>query len=363
ASTGDSLGFINIEKYIGNNTTSIFTGANILNNWVLSGTNSGVLNNTIQFENFAELKGGSAQDNFKIDNAIISGSIDGGDGNDTFDIRASAIAGKIKAGNGDDRFTFTILSDAEGIATIEGGDGENRLIVEGGDAAYRAVHQPGELEYVSANNNIYTISYTGFANIFDNVLADQLSIFGTSSPDIFRLQTARYTTNNLATVNYTNKASLIINGSPDDRAIVDGTVNVESTVTFNNLQLLAENAGKIQARSLEFVNTGDIGSSTSRLSTAVTDLSLTATNGKIFLDEQDGLTLKNFNVSTTDLIDIKAGGNLSSSGALFYNGVFNLESLRGNIDLGNNNSLTGLLNLRANSNISLGNTPSLTIGD
>lgn len=363
ASTGDSLGFINIEKYIGNNTTSIFTGANILNNWVLSGTNSGVLNNTIQFENFAELKGGSAQDNFKIDNAIISGSIDGGDGNDTFDIRASAIAGKIKAGNGDDRFTFTILSDAEGIATIEGGDGENRLMVEGGDAAYRAVHQPGELEYVSANNNIYTISYTGFANIFDNVLADQLSIFGTSSPDIFRLQTARYTTNNLATVNYTNKASLIINGSPDDRAIVDGTVNVESTVTFNNLQLLAENAGKIQARSLEFVNTGDIGSSTSRLNTAVTDLSLTATNGKIFLDEQDGLTLKNFNVSTTDLIDIKAGGNLSSSGTLFYNGVFNLESLRGNIDLGNNNSLTGLLNLRANSNISLGNTPSLTIGD
>jgi hypothetical protein len=190
-----------------------------------------------------------------------------------------------------------------------------------------------------------------------------LSIFGTSSADTFRLQNARYSTNNLNTVNYTNKANLIVNGSVDDQAIVDGTIGIESTITFNNVRIFSENEGRVQARSLELVNTGEVGSAINRLNTAVHDLSINATNGAVFLEEQDALVLKNFNVSTTNLIDLKVGGTLSTLNPIAYTGTLNIESLRGNIELGNSNLFSGLLNLRANGNISLGNQQTLFLGD
>lgn len=361
--TGESVGFTNVEKYVGNNVDSTLTAANIINNWSLTGANRGTLNEAIEFENFGVLKGGNKQDNFVINNATISGSIDSGDGDDTFDIRASAIAGKIKAGAGDDRFTFTIAPGAVGTADIDAGEGANRLTIEGGDADYKVSHQLGRHEYASAAGNTYSILYSNVLNVFDNVLAKSLSIFGTTTADTFRLLTGRYNINNLSTVNYTNKSNLIVNGTADDQVIVDGTVGIESTVTFNNLRVLAENAGKIQAQSLELVNTGSVGSATARLNTAVNDLSLSATNGAVYLDEQDALVFKNFNVSTTELVDIKAGGNLTSAGSLTYTGNLNLESSRGNIDLGNNNSLAGIVSLKAAGNITLDNLQALSLGD
>ncbi|PUA26878.1 MAG: hypothetical protein B0W54_20865 [Cellvibrio sp. 79] len=361
--TGESIGFTNIEKYVGNNVDSTLTAANIINNWSLTGANRGTLNEAIEFENFGVLKGGNKQDNFVISNATISGNIDSGDGDDTFDIRASAIAGKIMAGAGDDRFMFNIAPGAEGTADIDGGEGANRLTIEGGDTDYKVSHQLGRHEYVSAAGNTYSILYSNVSNVFDNVLAKSLSIFGTTTADTFRLLGGRYNINNVSTVNYTNKSNLIVNGTADDQVIVDGTVGIESTVTFNNLRLLAENAGKIQAQSLELVNTGSVGSATARLNTAINDLSLSATNGAVYLDEQDALVFKNFNVSTTELVDIKAGGNLTASGALTYSGNLNLESARGNIDLGNNNSLSGTVSLKAAGNISLDNLQTLALGD
>jgi len=361
--TGESIGFTNVEKYIGNNVDSTLTAANIINNWSLTGANRGTLNDAIEFENFGVLKGGNKQDNFVINNATISGNIDSGDGDDTFDIRASAIAGKIKAGAGDDRFTFTIASGAEGTADIDGGEGANRLTVEGGDTDYKVSHQLGRHEYVSTAGNTYSILYSNVLNVFDNVLAKSLSIFGTTTADTFRLLTGRYNINNLSTVNYTNKSNLIVNGTADDQVIVDGTVGIESTVTFNNLRVLTENAGKIQAQSLELVNTGSVGSATARLNTAVNDISLSATNGAVYLNEQDALVFKNFNVSTTELVDIKAGSNLTSTGSLTYSGNLNLESLLGNIDLGNNNSLAGSVSLKAAGNVTLDNLQALSLGD
>ncbi|HTF98483.1 MAG TPA: hypothetical protein VL995_20250 [Cellvibrio sp.] len=363
ASNGDSAGFVGIERYVGNNIDSVLTAANVTNDWLLTGANRGTLNELIEFENFGVLKGGDRQDNFIIKNATISGAIESGDGDDTFDITSSAIAGKIMAGNGDDRFIFNVLSGAEGTADIDGGEGSNRLTLEGGDANYKASHQFGRQEYVSANNNTYSVLYSNIANVFDNVIANSLSIFGTATADTFRLQTARYNTNNLTSVNYTNKSNLIVNGSTDDQVIVDGTIGVESTVTFNNLRVLAENAGKIQARSLELVNTSNVGSTSARLGTVVNELSVNATNGSIYLDEQDGLVFKNFNVSTTDLVDIRLGGNMSAIGGLIYAGGLNIESLRGNIELGSGNSLTGLVNLKAAGNVNIDNLQALSLGE
>jgi filamentous hemagglutinin family protein len=356
-------GFVNIEKYIGNNVNSTFTAADISNEWELSGANRGTLNSVIEFENFVTLKGGSERDRFVINNATISGSIEGGDGDDFFEIRDSVITG-VMGGNGNNIFLLNITPGIEGTANIKGGSGANSLTVQGGDVGYNVRHQAGHNEYSSADKKSYSILYSDITNVVDNVVANSLSIFGSAAvADTFRLQTGRYTINNLSTVNYSNKKNLIIEGSADDQAVVDGVVNVESTVTFNNLKVLAENSGKIQAGALELVNTSDVGSATNRLNTAVNELSLSGTNGNVFLEEQDALVLKQVNVSATDLIDIKAGGNLSSAGALAYTGNLNVESVRGNIDFGINNLFTGTLNLKAAGNVILGNSQALVIGN
>lgn len=363
ATMNDVAGFANIEKYIGNNIDSSLTAANVANTWSLNGANRGTLNGTIEFENFGILKGGNQQDKFTLNQANISGSIDSGDGDDSFKVQESVIAGKIQAGKGNDEFEFFITPGFSGMANIDGGEGINRLAIIGGDASYKASHQFGSTEYIDGNNNTYSILYSDINNIFDDVVANSLSIYGTSALNTFRLQTGRYSIDNNNLVNFTNKANLVVNGLAGDKAVIDGVVNVAGGITFSNLNVLAENSGVLQAQSLDLVSTGDVGSSTNRLKTVVSDLSLNATNGDIYLEELDALNLKSFNVSTTDLVDLNVGGNLSTTNPLVYAGTLNIESLRGNINLGNNNLLSGILNLRSTQDISLGNTQALLIGN
>ena len=363
ATSSDMAGFTNVEKYIGNNIDSSITAANIDNNWSLSGTNRGFLNDVVEFENFGILKGGNKKDNFTFNQARISGSIDSGDGDDSFKIQESTITGKIQAGKGNDAFEFIVTPGLAGVADIDGGEGTNRLIVNGGDATYKVAHQIGSLEYIDGNNNTYSILYSSLNNIFDDVVANSLSIFGTATVNTFRLQTGRYSIDNSSQINYTNKANLAINGLAGDKAVIDGVVAVAGNITLNNVNISTENGGILQAQSLELVSTGDVGSLNNRLKTAISDLSLSGTDGDIYLEEQDALNLKGFNVSNTDLVDLKIGGNLSSTNPLVYTGALNVASSRGSIQLGNNNLLSGLLNFEAAQDISLGNTQALLIGN
>ena len=363
ATMSDLVGFANIEKYIGNNIDSSLTAANVANTWSLNGTNRGTLNGTIEFENFGILKGGNQQDKFTLIQANISGSIDSGDGDDSFKIQESAIAGRMQAGKGNDEFEFFITPGFAGMANIDGGEGNNRLSIHGGDATYKVMHQFGSTEYIDGNNNTYSILYSGLNNIVDDVVASSLSVFGTAAANTFRLQTGRYSIDSSNQINYTNKANLVIYGLAGDRAVIDGVVDVAGGITLNNLNVLAENGGILRAQSLELVSTGDVGSSINRLKTAISDLSLKGTNGDIYLEELDALNLKDFNVSSTDVVDLTVGGNLSSSNPLVYTGALNVASSRGSIQLGNNNLLSGLLNFEAAQDISLGNTQALLIGN
>lgn len=363
ATPSDVAGFTNVEKYIGNNIDSSITAANVDNNWSLSGTNRGVLNGVVEFENFGVLKGGNKQDYFALNQARISGSIDSGDGDDAFNIQESTITGNIQAGKGNDNFEFIITPGLAGTANIDGGEGTNRLIVNGGDATYKVSHQIGSAEYTDGSNNTYSILYSGLNNILDDVVANSLSIFGTAAANTFRLQTGRYSIDNNNQISYTNKANLVINGLAGDKAVIDGVVDVAGGITLNNLDVFAENGGMLRAQSLELVSTGEVGSSTNRLKTTISDLSLNGTNGDIYLEEQDALNLKGFNVSSTDLVDFNIGGNLSSTNPLVYTGTLNVASARGSIQLGSNNLLSGLLNFEAAQDISLGNIQALTIGN
>ncbi|MDF3011950.1 MAG: hypothetical protein K0Q78_154, partial [Cellvibrio sp.] len=358
--TGENTnnGYSNIERYVGNNTTSTITGDNRINNWVVT-NNSGTINSTIEFEQFANLIGGNNQDTFALANAILSGYIDAGEGNDTFMLAGSAIAGELRGSAGDDLFDLNVVSGFTGSTNLLGGLGVNRVVASGGDTGYKATHQAGVIQYANAVNATYTANYSDVAEIVDNVVADSLTIWGTSANDIFRLQNNKYQLNPAVSINYLQKQNLIINGSSADQVIVDGNVSIPGMMTVNNASITAENAGKIIGQSLELVATQAIGSAANRVQLAVDDIYLKSTNGNIYLQEQDSLNLKGFSTSATDTFDVSLGGDLLSAVDITYAGLFSVDSLRGGIALDNANSFTGNLYLKAAGNITLKNLTSV----
>lgn len=76
--------FNSIEMLIGNQSNSnTLIGTSAENEWSITGTNTGTLNNSIDFSYVDNLVGGSGIDNFTIStNATITGLIDGGSGSD-----------------------------------------------------------------------------------------------------------------------------------------------------------------------------------------------------------------------------------------------------------------------------------------
>jgi filamentous hemagglutinin family protein len=85
-----NLGATGIETVIGtNNATSTLIGTNTNNNWNLTGTNSGTVNNILSFRNFQNLVGGTLDDNFVFNDGVNwGGTIAGNTGTDTLDYSA-----------------------------------------------------------------------------------------------------------------------------------------------------------------------------------------------------------------------------------------------------------------------------------
>lgn len=105
-------------------------GRNATNNWNLTTAGSSLTDSTnaeyvIAFEDVDILQGGSVVDNFLID-AAFDGEIRGGSGDDLFRINASVNALLGEAGN--DQFIFSSLGNNGSTNSINGGDGENRII-------------------------------------------------------------------------------------------------------------------------------------------------------------------------------------------------------------------------------------------
>ncbi len=356
-------GYRNIEKYIGNNTTSTITGDNQNNNWIIK-NNSGTINGSIEFEQFANLVGGSGEDAFSLTNSILSGDIDGAGGADTFTLSGSAIAGELRGGEGNDVFELNVESGFTGSANLLGGQGANRIILSGGGGeGYNATHQQGVLQYTNVANASYTVNYSGIGEIFDKVIADSLTIWGTSEQDIFRLQNNKYQLNPAVSINYSQKQNLVINGSSVDQVILDGDVSIPKKLTVNNTSLISENAGKLTGQSLELVATQNVGSASNRVRLVVDDVYLKSTNGNIYINEQDSLNIKGFSTSATEIFDVTLSGDLLSSVGIAYAGQFNADSLGGDIILNNTNSFTGNLKLKAVGDIGLKNLTSINFSE
>ena len=216
--------FVNIETFIGNNTSSTLLSNNVANNWNITGQNDGTVG-VNSFVDFNNLTGNDSADNFVISaGGSVTGSISGGLGNDTLQgIDATTTWNITGADVGN---ISSVVGSFSGIETLQGGNGADSFIfangvnfsgVINGGANTDVVDQSAEsgpvninLEttsfiniesfignnsdstLVGANTNnswlvngansgsVNSINFSGFNNITGNTLVDQFLINGGS---------------------------------------------------------------------------------------------------------------------------------------------------------------------------------------
>lgn len=368
--SGAGSGFIRIEEYIGNNTTSTLYGGDVANIWNLrAGVNQITIGDPdapgIVFIGFANLQGGSRRDTFNINEGTLTGSIRGGGDNDIFSVGGGTVQGGIFGDAGEDTLTATIGAGAVGGINFVGGEGVDQLIVTGGNENYNALHNTtdvgGELIYTDAAGNNYTVSFEQVGQVNDNLNAAVLMVNGTSADDIFTLTNNRYRLNGLTEINYTNKNNLTIAASSADQINIEGAVNVANALTLRNARVTANASGLINANSLRLDGTAQVGSADNRLITNVNSLFVTAANGGVYLQENNALDVAE--LSSSNLVDLRLGGNLTSSTPLIFSRDFIVNTTGGDILLSGNNQLTGNLSFISNGLVELRNTSATNLGN
>ncbi|MEM9055970.1 MAG: filamentous hemagglutinin N-terminal domain-containing protein, partial [Pseudomonadota bacterium] len=96
-------GFDNIDAFIGSGLGDSFIAQDINNTWDLNGVDDFILNG-VQFNDFANVVGGSLVDTFTI-SAAFAGNVSGGDGDDTFTLTTGSVGGTIDGNGGTNTLT------------------------------------------------------------------------------------------------------------------------------------------------------------------------------------------------------------------------------------------------------------------
>jgi len=123
----------------GGNGHNTLIGPNISNTWTLTDANTGILDSSITFQNFRNLQGGSGNDTFVMDSAMIKGGVlhsggglygtlDGGGGTNVLDY--SAYAANITVDL--PLATETGLNQISNVQKIVGSQGNDILVGNGG---------------------------------------------------------------------------------------------------------------------------------------------------------------------------------------------------------------------------------------
>lgn len=354
----DGVGYRNIENYIGNNADSILTGDKNDNVWTLSADkNSGDVNNKVFFTGFTSLQGGIGNDVFQLLQGELSGSIQGGAGNDTFNVSSGFVSGSLNGEAGKDALNITIATGSAQQTKFLGGADTNTVNVVGGDPNFIASHtstgdKSGQLSYTSQTNTIFNVLYSDIAVVRDDLIAASLTLNNTFNPDVFAFANNSYSLNNSTQINYANKANLIIAGAADDKVSVDGEINDLQSLTIQNASVLSSATGLIRVSSLNLNNIGNVGDAANRVNINVDTISVNAANGDIYLKEANGLAIDSF--SNNKLFVVSLAGDLTSNKLLTSFGDVVINS-SGNINLNQDNMLSGNLTLSTGSDINFRN--------
>ncbi len=124
ATTGAHGGFSNIQNFVGGSDSTLI-GANTVNTWNITGTNTGNVNGSVPFSSFENLVGGTSNDTFVFSNgAAVTGTITGGSGSDTLNYAAYTTPVSVNLTTG---ATTGAAGGFSNVANFVGGSGSDTL--------------------------------------------------------------------------------------------------------------------------------------------------------------------------------------------------------------------------------------------
>ncbi len=272
----------NIEGSTGSNT---LTASDIINDWQITSTNSGVLNNEYNFTNINHLVGGDGVDNFTLAGGTIDGSIVGGgdsdtliadnvsnvwnitgpgSGNVTGVVQFSSIE-NLLGNNNTDSFTFSSTGNISGI--IDGANDND--IIDYTQLANSTTVQLGEagvnnIETLHANtlensliaddtNNVWRIDSENSGQINNIVFSGFSNLTGGSDTDLFHFEGGSIT----GFVNGAGGGDTLIANNSQNSWTINGA-DQGQVDDINSFSAIENIVGGSQADSVVFSSQGSI---------------------------------------------------------------------------------------------------------
>ena len=317
-------GITRISQVIGNNTNSTLTGDNNGDTWSITGNNSGSVAG-VTFRGFNYLIGGSGADTYTVTSNT---------GNTTY----GTITGTITDNTGTNQLTVDLTNVnalvGNGQVAYLGGAADSVAISGTAPAGWSGSYTPtvgttGDQIAYTNTASTFNVNYKGVGTVTDTASVANYRVNGTSGADTVTLDVNNNGANTVKInaalgLAYANKQNLILDGG----AGVDTLLQKSGTIlTLPSLTLA----------NLENINNG------TALNTNIDTLSI-INSGAMLIKEQNALTLGP--ITTTNAIDITAGGAVDSIAALVSTAAFTVRST-GDITLvGNNSALSGPITLQ-----------------
>ncbi|MGQ9424399.1 two-partner secretion domain-containing protein [Gilvimarinus sp. F26214L] len=372
---GDSPGdayaqFSNVQTLAGRGLEDSLVGRNQDNHWIITDMGTGSVGadtasptDTVAFSGMANLQGNAGADIFEFDGGRILGNLRGGAGDDLVSMSSDSVGGDVFGEDGNDQFDVEVLDGASGQLSIDGGADKDTVNITGGSAAHQVEHAlatagGGALRYTDGGA-VFTLGYSALNTVNDDFVADSLRVGGTTATDDLVLGDNLYRLNDFTTVTFTGKNNLIAAFGNDDKVALEGRIEVDGTVEITNGTVTAGTSGLIVADRLLLDGVGTVGDAGARLRSNVSDLAVVNGRGDIFLQEQNGLRIVNFDSASNFDVQLM-NGNLSANTALVSTQSFSAHALNGDLLLTEQNALSGSLELDASGAIELVNTDTTT---
>ena len=353
---------LNAEKFRGNNQNITLAGSDKNNTWEITANNAGILKqdgeNEIYFSDFNFLKGGADTDTFNFTSGGSIGTLINGE-----------MVGRIDGAAGDDILKVNLTGSEQGQINFIGGSHKagDSIQISGGSENYTPIYSinsdgHAQLDYLNSDNgNNFKLSYQSAEKINDTLLAQSLLIAGGASDDEILLGGNSFSINDLASVSYANKNTLIVNGGDGSDSInvtgeidmVGGDIDLTAEVLTNGAYALINTS----ALYLNDIKTG--GSDAGWIKTNIENLHI-INSSNVYIDELNGINIAQ--LGQADNIHVSAE-SITDSIALLSDGALSLNARNGDIVLEAENRLSGRLNLSASGIVHINNLTSTELGD
>ncbi|MEQ8467688.1 two-partner secretion domain-containing protein, partial [Coleofasciculus sp. E1-EBD-02] len=187
-----ALGGVNIEQIAGTaNATSTLIANNTANTWTITDSNSGTINDKLNFSTFSNLRGGNNNDTFSFDDGVtFTGTVDGGAGIDTLDYSAytSPLTVNLAALGGVN--IEQIAGTANATSTLIANNTANNWTITGSNSGTVNGLNFSEFSNLTGGTLDDTFQFNNAANISSNIdggagnltlIGDELNFTGTIS--------------------------------------------------------------------------------------------------------------------------------------------------------------------------------------